>query len=316
MTYDNILTAIKNACIHISLSLKSGNTGELSNQVGYINKSGDYSNNIDLYSNQIIKNELIKCLNVWGIASEEDEGIVSRFSDDDDCTYFVSFDPLDGSSNVDCNISVGTIFCIFNTPEGVYPKSGNDIVCAGYCLYSQCTQLVIAEKDNVKLYTLQPHIKTFTEEGEIKVPEKGCLYSINESNKYKWNQIKNNGTIISENNTNKCNSIYSQLIDKFIDKKYTMRWVGTMVADCHRTLLKGGLFAYPSDSNNTEGRIRLVYEAYPFAYIFQQANGYSSNGYTNILQLEFPKNIHQKTPVLLCGKEEWEQFIKITSNNI
>ena len=92
MTYDNILTAIKNACIHISLSLKSGNTGELSNQVGYINKSGDYSNNIDLYSNQIIKNELIKCLNVWGIASEEDEGIVSRFSDDDDCTYFVSFD--------------------------------------------------------------------------------------------------------------------------------------------------------------------------------------------------------------------------------
>ena len=123
MAYENILTALKNACIHISLSLKNGNTEELSNQVGYINQSGDYTNNIDLYSNQIIKGELMKCLNVWGIASEEDEGITSRFSDDDNCTYFVSFDPLDGSSNVDCNISVGTIFTIFETPELL--SSGN-----------------------------------------------------------------------------------------------------------------------------------------------------------------------------------------------
>lgn len=315
MTYDNILTALKNACIHISLSLKNGDTEDLSNKIGYINQSGDYSNNIDLYSNQIIKNELMKCLNVWGIASEEDKGITSRFSDDDDCTYFVSFDPLDGSSNVDCNISVGTIFTIFQTPEGVYPKSGRDIVCAGYCLYSQCTQLVIADKDGVKMYTLHSHIKTFTNEQIIEIPEKGCLYSINESNKYRWKQTNNNEAIISENSINKSNSIYSKLIDSFITEKYTMRWIGTMVADCHRTLLKGGLFAYPSDSKNTEGRIRLVYEAYPFAYIFQQANGYSSNGYTNILQLEFPKNIHQKTPVILSSKKEFDMFMSLSSSS-
>ena len=184
MAYNNILSALKNACLHISLSLKNGDTGELSNQIGYINQSGDYTNNIDLYSNQIIKGELMKCLNVWGIASEEDKGITSRFSDDDDCTYFVSFDPRDGSANVDCNISVGTIFTIFETPEGVYPKSGRDIVCAGYCMYSQCTQLVIADKDGVKMYTLHSHIKTFTNEQIIAIPEKGCLYSINESGKY------------------------------------------------------------------------------------------------------------------------------------
>ena len=130
MSYLNIIEAFKNACIAISLSLKEGNTNELSNKIGYINKSGDYSNNIDLHSNEIIKKELIKCTNIWGIASEEDEGIISRFSDDKDCQYFVSFDPLDGSSNVDCNISVGTIFCIFKSKEGEYPTSGKDIVCA------------------------------------------------------------------------------------------------------------------------------------------------------------------------------------------
>ena len=318
MAYENILTALKNACIHISLSLKNGNTEELSNQVGYINQSGDYSNNIDLYSNQIIKGELMKCLNVWGIASEEDKGITSRFSDDDDCTYFISFDPLDGSGNVDCNISVGTIFTIFETPEGVYPKSGRDIVCAGYCLYSQCTQLVIADKDGVKMYTLHSHIKTFTNEQIIEIPEKGCLYSINESNKYRWEQFNDSEYVHHmlkpHVKTPKSNSVYSKLIDTFINEKYTMRWIGTMVADCHRTLLKGGLFAYPSDSKNTEGRIRLVYEAYPFAYIFQQAGGYSSNGYKNILQLEFPKNIHQKTPVLLSSKKEFDTFVELASS--
>jgi len=316
MAYDNILTALKNACIDISLSLKNGNTEELSNQVGYINQSGDYTNNIDLYSNQIIKGELMKCLNVWGIASEEDKGITSRFSDDDDCTYFVSFDPLDGSGNVDCNISVGTIFTIFETPEGVYPKSGRDIVCAGYCMYSQCTQLVIADKDGVKMYTLHSHIKTFTNEQIIEIPEKGCLYSINESNKYRWEQFNDgkNVCVGCMSQTPKSNSVYSKLIDTFINEKYTMRWIGTMVADCHRTLLKGGLFAYPSDSKNIEGRIRLVYEAYPFAYIFQQAGGYSSNGYTNILQLEFPKNIHQKTPVLLSSKKEFDMFVELASS--
>ena len=304
MSYANIIESLKSAFIDISLSLKNGNTTELSNKIGYINKSGDYSNNLDLHSNEIIKKELMKCHNVWGIASEEDEGIISRFSDEKDCNYFVSFDPLDGSSNVDCNISVGTIFCIFETKEGIYPKSGKDIVCAGYCLYSQSTQLVIANEENVKISTLQPHIKSFVNEEVITVPEQGCVYSVNESNKYKWEKIDVEGK--------KC--VYNKLIDQLIDEKYTMRWVGTMVADCHRTLIKGGIFAYPADDKKNTGKIRLVYEAYPFAYIFMRAGGFSSNGYLNILQLSFPKDIHQKTSVLLSSKKEFFQFINISNS--
>jgi len=304
MSYLNIIEKLKESFIDISLALKNGNTSELSNKIGYLNKSGDYSNNLDLHSNEIIKKKLIKCSNVWGIASEEDEGIISRFSDDADCKYFVSFDPLDGSSNVDCNISVGTIFCIFETPEGVYPKSGKDIVCAGYCLYSQCTQLVIADETNVKISTLQPHIRSFVNEEIITIPDRGCLYSINESNKYKWAKL--------DDNENKC--VYTKFIDKLIDEKYTMRWVGTMVADCHRTLLKGGFFAYPANSKSKEGKIRLVYEAYPFAYIFMRANGFSSNGFINILQLSFPKDIHQKTAVLLSSRKEFFEFIELSNS--
>ena len=150
----------------------------------------------------------------------------------------------------------------------------------GYCLYSQCTQFVVADEENVKMYTLHPHIKSFNNEEIIKMPERGCLYSINESNKYKWDNI---------NNADKYKSVYSKYIDQLIEEKYTMRWVGTMVADCHRTLLKGGVFLYPSDSKNPEGRIRLVYEAYPFAYIFMRANGFASNGYLHLLQLKFQK---------------------------
>ena len=306
MSYENIIDAIKNACITISISLKKGDTSELSNKIGYINKSGDFSNNIDLHANEILKKELIKCENIWGIASEEDEGIISRFSDEKDCSYFVSFDPLDGSSNVDCNISVGTIFCIFKCEHGVFPKGGKDIVCAGYCLYSQCTQLVLADEINVKMYTLHPHIKTFENEEIVTIPENGCIYSINESNKYKW--IKN------DYEKKKDVSLYYEYINQLSNENYSMRWVGTMVADCHRTLLKGGFFSYPADNKNTEGKIRLVYEAFPFAYIFMRAGGFSSNGFINILQLIFPKDIHQKTPVLLSSKKEFFQFIELSNS--
>lgn len=310
MTYLNIIEEIKNACIQISLSLKNGDNEDLSNKVGYINKSGDYSNNIDILSNQILKKCLIKCSNVWGIASEEDEGIISRFSDDKDSKYFVSFDPLDGSSNVDCNISVGTIFCIFESPEGIYPNSGKNIVCAGYCLYSQCTQLVIADNESVKMYTLHPHIKSFENEEIIEIPKKGCFYSINESNKYRWKHIED----FDEDDINSSNFMINKLIGELIDENYSMRYVGTMVADCHRNLLKGGFFGYPCDTKNHEGRIRLVYEAYPFAFIFKIAGGYASNGYVNILDLEFPKNIHQKTPIFLSSEKEFKQFENIINS--
>jgi len=294
MEHNNILDALKESFIEISEILKKGNTGEISNNVGYLNKSGDYINNMDLHSNHIIKSHLIKCNEVWGIASEEDEGIVSRFSGQDNCHYFVSIDPLDGSSNVDCNITVGSIFTIFDTQEGKYPSSGRSIVCAGYCLYGQCTQFVVADKEGVQIFTLHPHVKTFMKEGDIEVPDSGCIYSINESNRNRW-----------------LDSRFSKLTTSLIEKNYTMRWVGSMVADAHRTLLKGGFFSYPADVRNNDGRIRLVYEAYPFAYIFDKANGYSSDGNVNILDVRFPNDIHKKTPVFLSGKNEFNEFMNL-----
>ena len=178
----------------------------------------------------------------------------------------VCFDPLDGSSNIDSNITVGTIFAIYdlsesdnNTPLSDILKNGNSIVCAGYCLYGSSTQFILAT-NRVQLFLLKNQQFKLIHDN-LKIKEKGNIYSINESNKHKWIGDKN-----------------QQFIEKLLDEKYTARWVGSMVTDCHRTLIKGGLFSYPENKKDTDGKIRLLYEAYPFAYIFKIAGGDSYNG--------------------------------------
>ena len=293
---EEVIQILKTACIEISDMMRNTDPLALSKLTDVSNESGDDVKSLDIISNTILKKHLSKSKYVKIIGSEEEDELYYPENPHKlKKQYMVCFDPLDGSSNIDSNITVGTIFAIYDlksdqesdedplTTKNI--KNGNSIVCAGYCLYGSSTQFIQATY-KVEVFLLKNQQFELINDN-LKIKEKGNIYSINESNKYKWNGNSN-----------------QKLIEKFLDEKYTARWVGSMVTDCHRTLIKGGLFAYPGNKKDPSGKIRLLYEAYPFAYIFKIAGGDSFDGDKNILDKEFPQNIHQKTPIYLGGKYE------------
>jgi fructose-1,6-bisphosphatase I len=204
---------------------------------------------------------------------------------------------LDGSSNIDVNITTGTIFSVYQYDKNGKITDGHNIVMSGYCLYGGATQYVLSYNNKLTFYQYSAQDKSFyLLNDNLKMKEKGAIYSLNESNKKAWTDAR-----------------FNKLIDLFIEQKYGARWVGSLVADAHRTLLKGGFFAYPGNRKDREGKIRLLYEAYPFAHIFHNAGGFSSNGVKSILDVPFPDKIHQKTPIVLCGKYEHDLFVNMTA---
>ena len=283
----SILDNIKVACCQISNLLTSENCLQLGSKISVNNSCGDEVKKLDVLSNDIIKEALLNHPDIRAIGSEEDEDII--YTENKDGKYFVSFDPLDGSSNIKFNISVGTIFCVFEYKDGQI-ESGRNIVMAGYAIYGFNTLLVTTTDNGLDIYLLNNNRFEKISEG-YRMPISGNIYAINESNKYRWldNRIQ-------------------KYVDLLINDKKTVRWIGCMVTDVHRTLIKGGLFAYPLDSKSPNGRLRLIYEAYPMAYIFQCAGGYSSNENKNILDIKFPEDIHSRTSVMLFSKKEYEQF--------
>ena len=283
----SILDNIKVACCQISNLLTSGNCLQLGSKISVNNSCGDEVKKLDVLSNDIMKEALLNHPDIRAIGSEEDEDII--YTENKDGKYFVSFDPLDGSSNIKLNISVGTIFCVFEYKDGQI-ESGRNIVMAGYAIYGFNTLLVTTTDNGLDIYLLNNNRFEKISEG-YRMPITGNIYAINESNKYRWldNRIQ-------------------KYVDLLINDKKTVRWIGCMVTDVHRTLIKGGLFAYPLDSKSPKGRLRLIYEAYPMAYIFQCAGGYSSNENKNILDIKFPGDIHSRTSVMLFSKKEYEQF--------
>lgn len=278
---EDIIERLKDSCYKISKLMNETEPFNLSKLTHDNNKSGDDVKKLDILSNNILKDDLLKCKNIRVIGSEEEDKMI--YTENKDARYMICFDPLDGSSNIDSNITVGTIFGIYDLEKDL--KNGNSIVCSGYCLYGSSTQFIIA-KDKVEIYMLKNN-KFNLIESNFKMKEKGNIYSINESYKNKWIGNKDNN-----------------LIDILINNNYTSRWVGSMVSDCHRTLIKGGIFAYPGNSKDIEGKIRLLYEAYPFCYLFKIAGGKSSNGEKDILDIEFPKDIHKRTPIYIGSNYE------------
>ena len=277
-------------CFHeISKCINNYNSLTLGNITEHENDSNDQVKKLDIIADQILTKRLSKCKLIRKIGSEESKYLIeTQFTE---APYLVCFDPLDGSSNIDINVTVGTIFAIYNYNNNTI-CNGHDIVMAGYCLYGGCTQMIIA-KQEVSMYQLiDSNFKLIQD--NLTCPKKGNIYSINESNKYIWRDDK-----------------YGKMCDNLINQNYSMRWVGSMVADAHRTLIKGGIFSYPGNNKNKEGKIRLLYEAYPFAYIFNKANGKSSNGSQDILDIDFPNNIHQKTPIILSSDYEFNLFNKL-----
>lgn len=267
------------------------------------NSSGDEQKKLDLLTDEIMIRNLTDSKACSLLLSEENDAEIVVHPESSG-NYIVAFDPLDGSSNIDCNCGVGTIFSISldtdknDTIENRVLKNGNDILCSGYILYGGSTELVIAFKGNgTHRFTLNDN-KVFIYTSILDITDKHKkIYSVNESNCERW------GPDIRE------------YVEKYRTKKskYTQRWIGSMVSDIHRTLLYGGMFCYPWDEINVYGKLRILYECFPMAMIIEEAGGRAliANMCKDRVLDIVPTHIHQRTPVLLGSIEEVEKYENI-----
>ncbi len=276
------------------------NLGAFANVIGSAestNVQGEIQQKLDVLSNDILKKDLLSCSQIAGIASEEEDRPVAAH---DTGKYIAAFDPLDGSSNINVNISIGTIFSILPYTAGesldtAFLKTGSQQVAAGYVLYGTSTILVLTIGTGVHFYGLDCTLGEFVLIQEfVRVTEQTAEFAINMSNYRFWSSgIRNYIDACIAGETEKAN------------KRYNMRWVASMVADVHRILVRGGIFMYPWDSRNPEkaGKLRLIYEASPMSFLIEQAGGLSTDTKQRILDIE-PHAIHQRVPVILGSPEE------------
>ena len=266
---------------------------------GETNVQGEIVQRLDSASSDIFVETLSRCGQVAAIGCEEIERPVIVEGDVAN-GFIVLMDPLDGSSNIDVAVSIGSIFGVWqkNPGEVVNDDSllrpGNQQVAALYVVYGSSTVLVLATEDNVQGFTLDSESRSFAmTHPNVRIPEQCPYYSTNEGN----NKVLDSPT--------------QQAITMLRDK-YSQRYVGSLVADFHRNLLKGGIFAYPADTNRKEGRLRLMYEANPLGYVVEQAGGAASTGYERILDI-IPKELHQRTPLILGNKEVVDETVSVIS---
>lgn len=283
---------------------KAGITNILGLEGGQ-NVHGEYVKKLDVFSNEQMLHALSRSQIVCMVVSEEDDNIIRLSSSSG--RYVVYMDPLDGSSNIDVNVSIGTIFSIYTrkTHRADYPTDDDPIqpglnqVAAGYVLYGSSTILVYTTGLGVDSFTLDPSIgEFFLSEQNITIPEHGTIYSINEGNYATWPEGL------------KHYIEYCKANDKATQRPYTSRYIGSMVADIHRTLLKGGIFIYPESNKLPSGKLRLMYECNPMAFLIEQAGGLAldSTG-KSLLEIE-PNHIHQRSPIYAGSKHNVKQCIE------
>jgi fructose-1,6-bisphosphatase I len=264
-----------------------------------VNVQGEMQQKLDVFANETIINALGHTGRVAVMASEEDEGPIPIPEDWPIGKYTVLFDPLDGSSNIDSNSSVGTIFSIYRRVSASGPgtledllRPGREQVAAGYVMYGSSTMLVYSTGQGVHGFTLDPTIGEFVLSHEsIVMPPVGKYYSVNESNFARWGR----GTQTA------VRGFHGDLPDRITGKN--SRYIGSFVADFHRNLVNGGIFMYPADSKNTNGKLRLLYEANPMAFLAEQAGGAATDGTTRILDID-PESLHQRTPLVIGSRDD------------
>lgn len=303
-----LINAIRLAAKVVNHEVNKAGLVDILGTAGDTNIQGENQQKLDVLANekfiQTLKNREIVC----GIASEEEEDFISVNSQDEQHQnkYVVLIDPLDGSSNIDVNVSVGTIFSVYRriTPIGTpvtlddFLQPGIRQVAAGYIIYGTSTMLVYTTGHGVNGFTLNPAIGTFyLSHPNMMFPETGKIYSINEGNYIHFPQgvkdyIK-----------------YCQREEG--DRPYTSRYIGSLVSDFHRNMIKGGIYIYPKSSINSDGKLRLLYECNPMAFLAEQAGGKASNGFGRIMEIE-PRELHQRVP-FFCGSslmvEKAESFM-------
>ena len=284
----------------ISLEVNKAGLVDILGFTGDENVHGEQVKKLDIYAHEM----MIKAMDHGGhlciMASEEEEDIIHIPPEFFIGKYVLLFDPLDGSSNIDANISIGTIFSIYRriSPEGG-PGTMEDClqpglkqVAAGYIIYGSSTIFVYTAGNGVHGFTLDPSFGEFIlSHPNIRTPKKGKIYSINEGNYLYWHPgLKKYIKWLQEE-------------DKATQRPYSSRYIGSMVADIHRNLLYGGIFMYPADSRSPNGKLRLMYEFNPMAFIVEQAGGRASNGKQRMLEVT-PTSLHQRTPIFIGSEED------------
>ncbi|CAG9317962.1 unnamed protein product [Blepharisma stoltei] len=296
-----ILNSIMLACKFVSNVVRKAGISSLYGLAGSQNVQGEAQKPIDIIANDIFINSLKFSNKIAALVSEEEDKIYIMGGAESG-KYIIAFDPLDGSSNIDVNVSIGSIFAIWKRPDASAPvsardflRNGTEIECAGYCIYGSSTQLVLATKNGkVDCFTLDNSIGDFIlTHPNMKIPERGHIYSVNEGNSLFWDPA----------------------ITHFVDSvkhpedgnPYSLRYVGSMVSDVHRTLLYGGIFMYPADSKSPHGKLRLLYEVLPMSFITELAGGRATDGKRRLLDT-VPEHIHQRSPCYIGSPYEISQL--------
>lgn len=298
-TFSWLLSGITLATKMVEAKIRAAGLSDVLGAAGAENVQGEQQQKLDVYANQA----LLHCLglrdSVAALVSEEDEKPVTFNRDPETGKYIIVFDPLDGSSNIDVNVNVGTIFSILRrlppehgTLEESILQQGFRQVAAGYVVYGPSTVLVYTTGNGVFGFTLDPKIGAFVLSNErMRMPEQGSYYSVNEANADGWPE--------------EYRTYLAKLREKELGREYSSRYIGSLVADFHRTLLKGGVFLYPPTVKQPKGKLRLLYEANPLAFIAEQAGGVATNGVSRVLEIK-PEGIHQRTPFCVGSVREME----------
>jgi len=303
-----LISAIKLGAKIIHRDINKAGLVDILGASGVENVQGEQQMKLDLFANEKLKAALKARGIVAGIASEEEDEFVI-FEGEENGKYVVLMDPLDGSSNIDVNVSVGTIFSIYHrvsepgTPvvEADFMQPGNKQVAAGYVVYGSSTMMVYTTGAGVHAFTYDPSLGVFCLSHErMTYPETGYTYSINEGNYIRFPQgVKKYIKFCQEE-------------DKATHRPYTSRYIGSLVADFHRNLLKGGIYLYPSTASHPSGKLRLLYECNPMAFLAEQAGGKASDGKNRILDLQ-PEALHQRSPFFVGNDamvEDVERFMR------
>lgn len=307
-----LIEVVARACKHISHAVSKGALGEVLGSAGVENVQGEVQKKLDILSNEI----LIEA-NEWGghlagMASEEMDHFYETPNRFPKGEYLLIYDPLDGSSNIDINVSVGTIFSVLKKHESVegeispiteadFLQKGSEQVAAGYAIYGPQTQLVLTTGYGVHIFTLDLELGSWVlTQSDVQIPTVTSEYAINSSYQRFWHPP--------------IQRYVNELIagaDGVRGRDFSMRWVAAMVAEVHRILTRGGVFLYPTDTRPSykTGRLRLLYEANPMAMIIEQAGGAATNGFINMLEVQ-PSSLHERVAVFLGSKDEVERITR------
>ncbi|HKT93666.1 MAG TPA: class 1 fructose-bisphosphatase [Paraburkholderia sp.] len=302
-----LIEVVARACKAISFNVSKGALGDALGTAGSENVQGEVQKNLDILSNEILLDA-----NEWGgnlaaMASEEMETFFPIPANYPKGEYLLVFDPLDGSSNIDVNVSIGTIFSVLRCPDGQQPteesflQPGTKQVAAGYAVYGPQTVLVLTTGNGVNCFTLDRELGSWVlTQSNMRIPEETREYAINASNARHWYEPVQK--YIGELNAGK---------DGARGENFNMRWIASMVADVHRILNRGGIFMYPADKRDPSkpGKLRLMYEANPMSFIVEQAGGMATNGEERILDIQ-PTSLHERVAVFLGSKNEVERVTR------